>query len=79
MLGRIRDQGGVVLCDACDTEICDNAGVVLWKKDGPPQAAVLTVHKRCESSEMVRLFYPHGYRQQPLSQFLEGILEAISV
>jgi hypothetical protein len=79
MLGRIRDQGGVVLCDVCDAGIRDNTGVVILKKDGPPQAAVLTVHKRCESSEVVRFFYPHSYRQQPLGQFLEGILEAISV
>jgi hypothetical protein len=79
MLARIRDKGRVVLCDNCQTEIQDNTSVVLWKKDGPPKATVVTVHKRCEDSSFVKMLLPHGHRQQPLSQFLEGILEAISI
>lgn len=79
MLARIRDNGPVVVCDGCQTEIRDQTGVVLWLINGPQRATVMVIHQRCESSGLVKMLLPRGHRQQPLSQYLETILEVISV
>jgi hypothetical protein len=81
MLGRIRDRGdwsACVLCDVCNEPIQDGNGIALWAVSGPQKATVMAVHKRCVSSEVVRYFYPR-YREQPLSQYIESILEGTTV
>jgi hypothetical protein len=79
MLARVRDRGAAILCDACQIEITDNAGVVLWKVNGPVKSTVLVVHKHCEGSSFVKMLLPHGHRQQALSRYLEDVLEDLNV
>jgi len=68
----------MILCDSCQTAITDQAGVVLWMANGLQPRTVLTVHKRCQDSPLIKMFLPHGRREQPLAQFLETVLEVIS-
>ena len=79
MLGRIKDAGPTIRCDACSEDIVDNGGLVVWEKGGPQQASVLVIHKRCEGNPIVRTLYPRGIRQQPLAQYLETLLECLTV
>jgi len=79
MLARIRDHGPVMVCDVCNPTVRDNAGVVAWERDGQARQSVLVLHKACLADPIVKLLCPHGTRQQPLSQYLETLLEGICV